>query len=506
MIFRQDEDLVEEEKVAQKSDEALSSLLAEKRELLDAQACQLDELNRLHLNLNTRKSKLSIKVSGAEEKKEQLNKELVKKQQTVLHLNVEHNSCVESLHQMVESVQHKISGRGQNEDFIPTTFLGTMDKQSILLEDRELCNKIDEYIDLNLKQTHKTSDGSDQSIWKERTEKEQEKLVAEVTRLKICHQQAEQKCILKSAELASAKSAKDELDMQSKRLIQGQISLQKYSLEGTISELESSINKLQEELTNLVKDKLPLHLEESTSTYCQSVFKADLEAKIKRQNKTLSNMDTAIDFLSKQASYQESLGLLIENEGNGILELKEQISRIFELQKEEGELDDKGNKSAILVNELKNRRSKKILQAEDTFLLALHKILTNTSVEPNMITEDDVMKLVSNFVENINGLDKLVLQTEAEWHRKKSYMEGLIERIQKELEIDSNNRCVLVPTDVANKIKLAENKVREFEIASKKKIEEWELLKRDIKSHPFLATQKKFYGTNILENFGSTLQ
>ena len=404
------------------------------------------------------------------------------------------------------SCQGKKAGRGQNEDFIPTTFLGTMDKQSILLEDRELCNKIDEYIDLNLKQTHKTSDGSDQSIWKERTEKEQEKLVAEVTRLKICHQQAEQKCILKSAELASARSAKDELDMQSKRLIQGQISLQKYSLEGTISELESSINKLQEELTNLVKDKLPLHLEESTSTYCQSVFKADLEAKIKRQNKTLSNMDTAIDFLSKQASYQESLGLLIENEGNGILELKEQISRIFELQKEEGELDDKGNKSAILVNELKNRRSKKILQAEDTFLLALHKILTNTSVEPNMITEDDVMKLVSNFVENINGLDKLVLQTEAEWHRKKSYMEGLIERIQKELEIDSNNRCVLVPTDVANKIKLAENKVREFEIASKKKIEEWELLKRDIKSHPFLATQKKFYGTNILENFGSTLQ
>merc|ERR1712080_619668 len=107
---------------------------------------------------------------------------------------------------------------------------------------------------------------------------------------------------------------------------------------------------------------------------------------------------------------------------------------------------------------------------------------TNTSVEPNMITKDDVKKLVSNFVENLNSLDKMVFQTETEWQRKKSYMEGLIEILQKELEIDSNNRCVLVPRDVTNKIKLAENKVREFETAVKKKISEWELLKRDIKS------------------------
>lgn len=137
-------------------------------------------------------------------------------------------------------------------------------------------------------------------------------------------------------------------------------------------------------------------------------------------------------------------------------------------------------------------------------MLALHRILTNTDVEPNLITEDDVVHLVTQFVEEMNRLEKMVLQTESEWQRQKLQIEGLIDILQKELQIDSNNRCVLTPDEVTNKIKLAENKVREFEATVRKKIQQLEDLKREIKSRPFLATQKKFNGTNILETFGST--
>merc|ERR1712062_242824 len=104
----------------------------------------------------------------------------------------------------------------------------------------------------------------------------------------------------------------------------------------------------------------------------------------------------------------------------------------------------------------------------------------------------------------MNKLEKIVLQTESEWQRQKLQIEGLIDILQKELQIDSNNRCVLTPDEVTNKIKLAENKVREFEATVRKKIQQLEDLKREIKSRPFLATQKKFNGTNILETFGST--
>merc|ERR1712096_460368 len=123
--------------------------MGEKRELLDTQECQLEELDRLHKNLNARKSKLELKVSHSEEKKESLDKDLVRKQQIILHLNAEHNSDIDSLGQTNENIQKRIETdniRGHNEDLFPTTFLRGFDKHNLLKEDNELSNKISEYI------------------------------------------------------------------------------------------------------------------------------------------------------------------------------------------------------------------------------------------------------------------------------------------------------------------------------------------------------------------------
>ena len=460
------------------------------------------------MKLNTRKSRLALKLSNAEEKKEKLDKVLVKKQQTILHLNVENNSCVEGLSQKIESIKDKIDNvrsNGRSNDFIPTTFLGTFDKHTVLREDKECSNKIGEYIDLTIKQTHHSDNSGDIPFGRERKPHEYEKMVAEVSRLKNCHKHAEKESIIRSAEIMSGKAAKDELEKQTKKLIQGEIALEKSSLQGTISDLETNIDQLQEEITIAIKDKLPVYLKERTDKHCEAIFKADIDARIRRQKHILSKMDIAIGFLLEQASYQEVLGILMENEGSGLLELKDKVLNILKYQQEESKLDEEDKIHTEMVTELKERRTKKILQPEDTFLIAIHRILTNTDVEPNLITEDDVKIIVSNFVTKMNDLDQLVLQTESEWKRRKLYIEGLIERLQKELVIDSNNRCVLTPPEVTNKIKLAENKVREFETAVKKKLLEWEDLKRDIKSHPFLATQKKLAGTNILEKFGSSV-
>ena len=508
MTYRQDEFLAEEEKLAQKTDEALSDMLTGKRELLDAQECQLQELDRIQQNVNARKSKLSLKVSQAEEKREKLENDIVRKQQSALHLNDEYNSSLVNLSQVLKSIETKIKGKTDNEQsskhIIPTTLLGTLDKHMILKEDKELSGKISEYIESKLKHTHSTTCDNQCSPWKERTEDQHNSLVAEISRLKICHQDAERKAIIGSAQVCSAKAAKEELEKLKEKLIQGKISIEKNIVQRTISELEEKVSKLQEELANILKDKLPLHLEESTSNYCQEIFKADIEAKIKRQDLVLSEMDNAIDVLLEQAAYQEIIGLLIENEGNGLLEMKEQLCKIVEWQANESHLEEKEKCQSESIKDLREKRSKKILQSEDTFLLALHRILTNTDVEPNLITEDDVVHLVTQFVEEMNRLEKMVLQTESEWQRQKLQIEGLIDILQKELQIDSNNRCVLTPDEVTNKIKLAENKVREFEATVRKKIQQLEDLKREIKSRPFLATQKKFNGTNILETFGST--
>lgn len=505
-VSRQDEFSIEEEKIAQKSDEALSDLLTGKRELLDAQECQSQELERIKQNVNSRKSKLALKVSQAEEKREKLENEIIRKQQSVLHLNDEYNSSVEILSQRVKNLEMKLNGNGDNDqpcDIIPTTFLGTLDKHMISKEDNELTTKINKFIDTKLQQTYSVASDGEMTPWKERTAQQHDNLVAEISRLKICHRDAERNTIIRSAEVSSAKAVKQELEEETKKLIQGKISLEKSVLQGTVADLESKVNKLQEELTNILKDKLPIYLEESTSKYCEAIFKADIEAKIKRQNLVISNMDTLIDVLLEQASYQEVLGLIIENEGNGLLELKETLCKIVESQVNESELEEKEKNNSEAIKNLKERRCKKILQSEDTFLLALHRILTNTEVEPNLITEDDVVHLVVQFVEEMNRLEGLVQQTESEWQRQKFQIEELIDRLQKELQIDSNNRCILTPIEVSNKIKLAENKVREFESAVKKKIQEWEELKREIKARPFLATQKKFSGSNIIETFGS---
>ena len=75
----------------------------------------------------------------------------IKKQQTILHLNVEHNSCLEGLSQKIESINDKIDNVRSNEhsnDFIPTTFLGTFDKHAVLREDKACSNKINEYISI----------------------------------------------------------------------------------------------------------------------------------------------------------------------------------------------------------------------------------------------------------------------------------------------------------------------------------------------------------------------
>ena len=121
-FLRQDEALLEEESAAQKSDEALSALLEDKRELLDAQECELEELNRLNHQLSTRKSKLALQVAQSEESKETLDKELIKSQQTGLHLNVDYNNCVDSLCEEVQKIQEKIENtrcKPQELDLIP---------------------------------------------------------------------------------------------------------------------------------------------------------------------------------------------------------------------------------------------------------------------------------------------------------------------------------------------------------------------------------------------------
>ena len=483
--------------------------MTEKREILESQECQLEELNRLHLNLNTRKSKSALKVSQSEQKKERLDRELVRKQQTTLHLNNEHNSAVDSLGDVVRRIQEKVDKNIRKErcngDLSPTSFLGRFDKHALIREDAELSKKIREYIEKKFKQTQDT-DAAKHTLVKEHSQSQYEKRIAEVDRLQNCHQNAKMENIIRSAEMFSANAAKEEIEKQTRKLIQGQISLEIPSLQSTISELHSHISELQNHLNNMVKDKLPIYLQEDTKSYCQAISEANIEARIKRQKDMLMYMDIVLEFLLKQGSYQEALGLIIENEGNGILELKERLAQISILQSEESDLDEKENIHMEIIKDFKDRRSKKTLQPEDTFLIALHRLLTDSNIEPNFITEHDVQNLVSNFASKINDLDKLVTQTEIDWKRQKVYIEGLIERLQKELQIDSQNRCTLISAEVNNKIKLAENKVRIFETTVRKKIAEWEDLKREIKGNPFLATQKKFAGTNIIENYSSILK
>ena len=81
--------------------------LLEKIELLDTEECHLEELSRLKSNLNARKSKLTLKLSQAQQKKKKLDQDLVRKQQTLLHLKAELNSCVEGLSQKVENMKER---------------------------------------------------------------------------------------------------------------------------------------------------------------------------------------------------------------------------------------------------------------------------------------------------------------------------------------------------------------------------------------------------------------
>ena len=85
-------------------------MLTGKRELLDAQECQLQELEKLHQNVNARKSKLALKVSQAEQQRDKLDTEIVRKQQSVLHLNDEHNNALDNLSQTVRNLEVKIKG------------------------------------------------------------------------------------------------------------------------------------------------------------------------------------------------------------------------------------------------------------------------------------------------------------------------------------------------------------------------------------------------------------
>ena len=65
-----------------------NALLEDKRELLDAQECELEELNRLNHQLSTRKSKLALQVAQTEESKDQtrlnFHQTLVKKEPLIL--------------------------------------------------------------------------------------------------------------------------------------------------------------------------------------------------------------------------------------------------------------------------------------------------------------------------------------------------------------------------------------------------------------------------------------
>ena len=97
--------MVQEELVAKKSDEALAVILTEKREILDTQECKLEDMNRLKKKLDVRKSKLALKLSKCEETKDKLDRELIHKQQTVLHLNVEQNKVAQALNERITEVQ-----------------------------------------------------------------------------------------------------------------------------------------------------------------------------------------------------------------------------------------------------------------------------------------------------------------------------------------------------------------------------------------------------------------
>ena len=504
-FLRQDEALLEEESAAQKSDEALSALLEDKRELLDAQECELEELNRLNHQLSTRKSKLALQVAQTEESKETLDKELIKSQQTGLHLNVDYNNCVDSLCEEVQKIQEKIENtrcKPQESDLIPTTVLGAFDKAAFLKEDADLSTKIEEYVRININQVEKDT-GIIRLNANERTSDEQAKLVNEVERMNSCHQTEAKKYLLKSAELASAKAAQQEINLQTKKLIEGKISIEKSYLQEIILELESGVANLQGILTNLLKDKLPCHLEELTAEFRKSIFHADIDAKIAEQKGVLLKMNVALEFLLQQSSYQELFGLLVEYESSDVVNLGAKLTQILKLKQDERELDEKLSEDAEHIKEKSLRRSKNVLQHDDTFLIALHQILTNSDVDPNLITDGDMKNLVSGFIERKNNIDKLALKMETDWQKRKTAIERIIEKIQKELEIDSNGRCVLTPAEVINKIKLVENKMEEFQRVVQAKQEEWSKFKKEIKGHSLLAIQKKFSGTNILESFGS---
>ena len=88
-------------------------------------------------------------------------------------------------------------------------------------------------------------------------------------------------------------------------------------------------------------------------------------------------MERVTELLLDQTVYQEMAFLLLENEGNLLLELEEAMKQVLKENDEEKRDGQEAEAQAKKVIDLKARLAKKTLQPEDKVLITLHGILTN---------------------------------------------------------------------------------------------------------------------------------
>merc|ERR1712142_512604 len=122
-----------------------------------------------------------------------------------------------------------------------------------------------------------------------------------------------------------------------------------------------------------------------------------MDCELKRKEGSLTVMNTVTEALVDQATCQEVSALLLENELNGLKALESTLQKISKGDAAEREAGEKAESHAKAVSDSRSKMAKTTLQPEDKATLTLHKMLTNSDVDPCMLTYDDVIGLLSDF-------------------------------------------------------------------------------------------------------------
>ena len=261
------------------------------------------------------------------------------------------------------------------------------------------------------------------------------KLLGEQRKLTEVFEATESEYIVQRAKLASAKAAKEEISDLTSKLGDGVIPLSEASLLTAIKNTESSLTSLDQDMAAFLKERIPNCVSANCQQYVQQIRQSEVEAEMKRQNLHLGVMDSVIDMLVDQAAVQEATGLFLEAESRNLIQIKETLKEIWDDHLKETDRNKSAQEHADKIKKYNERRSKKTLQPEDFFLIAIHKILTNTNVDPGMITKDDVFEQVSTFGKQLEEEKKKVSDIQERWRSQRSRISKTIEEIQKELEI-----------------------------------------------------------------------